>query len=146
MESPHLLTIGAVASALGLRASALRYYERIGLIPQPSRSGGQRRYDPGILALLQLIQVGQQAGFTLTELHTLVHGFDPATPPSARWQALAHDKLAAIRSRMQQLAAMEQMILGALACACPSVTACAADGASLCGVPAPANLPPEQQE
>ncbi|HEY1012680.1 MAG TPA: MerR family DNA-binding protein [Herpetosiphonaceae bacterium] len=134
-SSTPSLTTGAVAQALGLRTSAVRYYERIGLIPRPPLVSGQRRYDPSILPLLQLIQVGQQAGFSLIELHTLVHGFDPATPPSARWQALAHTKLAEIRTRMQHLAAMEQMLMGALACTCPTVTACANDGASLCGVP-----------
>ncbi|HEY1014044.1 MAG TPA: MerR family DNA-binding protein [Herpetosiphonaceae bacterium] len=132
------LTIGAVAQSLGLRTSAVRYYERIGLIPRPMLINGQRRYDPSILPLLQLIQVGQQAGFSLSELHTLVHGFDPMTPPSDRWQDLAHTKLAEIRARMQQLAAMEHMLLGALACTCPTVTACAGDGTALCGVSAPA--------
>jgi MerR family transcriptional regulator, redox-sensitive transcriptional activator SoxR len=135
---PTALTIGAVAATLGMRTSAIRYYERIGLIPRPTLSSGQRRYDPNIVPLLQLIHAAQQAGFTLTEIHTLVHGFDPATPPSARWAMLAAEKLTEIRTRMVHLQTMEQMIMQTLACSCTSVTDCATDGGTLCAPQDPA--------
>lgn len=136
---PTPLTIGAVAATLGIRTSAIRYYERIGLIPRPTLSSGQRRYDADIVPLLQLINAAQQAGFTLTEIHTLVHGFDPATPPSARWAMLAAEKLTEIRTRMAHLQTMEQMIMQALACSCSSVTACATEGGTLCAPQDPAH-------
>ncbi|WP_110513299.1 MerR family DNA-binding protein [Herpetosiphon llansteffanensis] len=126
------LTIGVVAATLGIRTSAIRYYERIGLIPRPPLRSGQRRYAADIVPLLQLIHAAQQAGFTLTEIHTIVHGFDPATPPSARWAMLAAEKLTEIRTRMTHLQTMEQMLMQTLACSCSSMTACATDGFTLC--------------
>ena len=50
------MTIGEVARRAGLRPSAVRYYERIGLLPSPPRIGGQRRYESGVLQRLAVIR------------------------------------------------------------------------------------------
>jgi MerR family transcriptional regulator, redox-sensitive transcriptional activator SoxR len=71
--------IGAVASRAGVRPSALRYYERIGLLPTPERENGQRRYDGEVLRevldRLAVVRVAQQAGFTISEIRPLLDGF-----------------------------------------------------------------------
>ncbi len=59
------LMIGEVARRAGVRPSALRYYERAGLLPTPRRINGRRRYDPGVLQRLDAIRFAQRAGFTL---------------------------------------------------------------------------------
>src|SRR6266498_5084110 len=87
------LASGAVARRAGIRASALRYYESIGLMPAPKRVSGRRRYDESTIQMLKVIQLAQQAGFTVAEIQTLLHGFAPDTPPAARWQPLARQKL-----------------------------------------------------
>ena len=72
------MTIGQVARRLGVRPSALRYYERIGLLPPIERVNGQRRYGPAILSRLTVIDVAKQAGFTMREIRVLLSGFSPA--------------------------------------------------------------------
>jgi MerR family redox-sensitive transcriptional activator SoxR len=71
--------IGAVASRAGVRPSALRYYERIGLLPTPERENGQRPYDGEVLRevldRLAVVRVAQQAGFTISEIRTLLDEF-----------------------------------------------------------------------
>ena len=67
------LAIGEVARRAGIRPSALRYYESISLLPQPKRVGGRRRYDESTVLMLKVIQLAQQAGFTVAEIQTLLH-------------------------------------------------------------------------
>src|SRR5262252_4201275 len=77
------LTISQVARQIRLRPSAIRYYERIGLLPPAQRLGGQRRFDPRVLYRLAIIQRARQLGFTLTEIRQLFFGFRDVTRASA---------------------------------------------------------------
>jgi DNA-binding transcriptional MerR regulator len=70
------LTIGEVARRAGVAPSSIRYYERIGLLPEPDRLGGQRRYDADVLGKLGFIGVAQSAGFKLREIRELIDGID----------------------------------------------------------------------
>jgi len=66
------LSIGQVARAAGIAASALRYYEKAGLVPPPPRKSRQRRYDESIFGRLELIRLALDAGFTIRETRTLL--------------------------------------------------------------------------
>src|ERR1700730_6962310 len=90
------MTIGEMARRAGLRASAVRYYEKIGLLPKSERIGGQRRYQPGILNHLAVIDTAKHAGFRVEEIKQLLHGFGKAVPASHRWQLLARRKITEI--------------------------------------------------
>ena len=90
------MSIGEVARRAGVAPSAIRYYESLGLLPTPERSGGKRRYHDTILSWLALVTLAREAGFTMAETRQLVAGFEPGTPPAARWHALAARKLAEI--------------------------------------------------
>ena len=68
------LTISQVARQIRLRPAAIRYYERIGLLPSAKRLSGQRRYDPTVLHRLAIIQRARQLGFTLAEIRQLFFG------------------------------------------------------------------------
>lgn len=69
------MRIGEVAGRAGVRVSLIRYYEQIGLLPQPERVSGQRRYDETVLRRLSVIDVAQRAGLSLDEIRELVeHG------------------------------------------------------------------------
>jgi MerR family redox-sensitive transcriptional activator SoxR len=70
------LTIGEVARQAGVATSSIRYYESIGLLPEPERLHGQRRYDTEVLGKLAFIGVAQSAGFKLDEIRELVDGID----------------------------------------------------------------------
>lgn len=76
---PAVLTIGEVARRAGVRASTIRYYEEAGLLEEPERVGGKRRYNEEVLRRLALIGGAKRAGFTLGEVRTLLHGFPAAT-------------------------------------------------------------------
>jgi MerR family transcriptional regulator, redox-sensitive transcriptional activator SoxR len=64
------LTIGEVARKAGLQTSAIRYYEKIGLLPKTQRIGGQRRYETSVLNYLEIIDVAKRAGFRMDEIST----------------------------------------------------------------------------
>jgi len=59
------LSISEVAKQIGLRPSAIRYYEQIGVLPPAHRVSGQRRYDPTVLYRLAIIQRARQLGFII---------------------------------------------------------------------------------
>jgi MerR family redox-sensitive transcriptional activator SoxR len=81
-----------VAQQVGLQASAVRYYEQIGLLPPAQRMSGQRRYDTTALYRLAIIQRARQLGFTLDEIRHLFFGFRNVTRASERWHSLSPEK------------------------------------------------------
>src|SRR3954453_22330632 len=95
-------TISEVARQAGVRPSAIRYYESVGLLPPPARVNGRRRYDADVLQRLAVIGWAQRMGFTIAEIGTFLHGFSADTPAWARWQALATGKLPEINALIEQ--------------------------------------------
>jgi MerR family transcriptional regulator, redox-sensitive transcriptional activator SoxR len=127
------LSIGQLATKSGMAASTLRYYESIGLLPKAKRSSGQRRYQEDSLQLLRLLQMAQEAGFTLSEMQTLVYGFTPDTPPAARWKKLASEKLLELDQQVNKIQHMQSILQNALACGCLRLEDCvSAKGTELC--------------
>ncbi len=118
------LTIGEVARRARVRPSALRYYESVGLLPIPRRVNGQRRYDPGVVQRLALMQLAQQAGFTIAEIQTLFHGFAPDTSPAARWQTLARQKVVELDALIAQAQRMKHVLETGLQCNCLRLDDC----------------------
>jgi len=119
------MTIGQVARRLGVRPSALRYYERIGLLPPIERVNGQRRYGPAILSRLTVIDVAKQAGFTMREIRVLLSGFSPSSPPPARWRELAAMKVREIDALLARAAGMKRLLQEGLRCRCVRLESCA---------------------
>lgn len=139
------LTIGEVAAAAGIHASAIRYYEQAGLLPKPARTNGRRRYDASILEWLSLIALAREAGFSIAEIKRLVKGFTPGTAPAAKWQELATRKLAEIDEMVARAERMRAVLRVALDCGCFRLDDCSAllaagprDGRSPCVLPADA--------
>ncbi len=123
MDEPAL-SIGAVARQAGLRPSAIRYYESAGLLPAPMRVSGWRRYDATVFVRLAVIHLAQQAGFTLAETRTLLRGFSPRVPPSARWHALARQKLPEIEAVITRARTMKRLLEAGLNCGCLRLEDC----------------------
>jgi MerR family transcriptional regulator, redox-sensitive transcriptional activator SoxR len=120
------ITIGEVARRTNIRASAIRYYERVGLLPEPVRVHGRRRYEQEVIGHLALIKGAKRAGFTLREIRVLLHGF-PAEVGSAaeRWRTLASEKLVVVHELITQLGAIRTRLKTALRCECSSLAECA---------------------
>ncbi len=119
------MTIGEVARRAGIRPSALRYYESSGVVPEPRRENGRRRYGPEILDLLAVVRVAQQAGFTISEIRTLLHGFTAETPPSERWRELASKKLPEVEAMIWRALGMKRLLEQGLRCDCLRLEDCA---------------------
>jgi MerR family redox-sensitive transcriptional activator SoxR len=120
------LTIGEVAKQAGIRASAIRYYESVEILPAPRRINGRRLYDSSVLDRLTVIQMAQQAGLTVSEIRTLFNGFTPETPASARWEALARQKLTEVDALILRAQAMKRVLEEELLrCRCLTLDECA---------------------
>jgi MerR family transcriptional regulator, redox-sensitive transcriptional activator SoxR len=119
------LTISQVARQVRLRPSAIRYYERIGLLPQAERLSGQRRYDPAVLYRLAIIQRARQLGFTLTEIRHLFFGFRDVTRASERWRTLSQRKLAELDHLMDGIKAVRGVLKKLMTkCRCDTLDQC----------------------
>jgi len=122
------LSIGEVARSTGLRPSALRFYEGVGLLPQPERTSGRRRYGGKVLrevlSRLAFVRVAQQAGFTISEIATLLDGFSDDTPPSDRWRVLAQEKLPEVEALVERALGMKDLLERGLRCECVSMDDC----------------------
>lgn len=136
------IQIGEVARRAGLAPSAIRYYEKLGLLPRPALVGGKRRYDPDVLEWLSLIALAREAGFTMAEIRRLVTGFTPGTRPEARWRELATRKLAEVDAMVARAERMRAVLRVALDCGCFRLEDCTAlldagplDGRSPCVLP-----------
>jgi MerR family transcriptional regulator, redox-sensitive transcriptional activator SoxR len=104
------LTISEVAHQMRLRPSAIRYYEKLGLLPAPARVSGQRRYDKSVLYRLAVIQQARQAGFRLHEIRMLFFGFQGRTRAEARWRKLADRKLAELAKLAAEIQSMRLLL------------------------------------
>jgi MerR family transcriptional regulator, redox-sensitive transcriptional activator SoxR len=118
------LAISDVARVFGLRTSAIRYYEQIGILPPAMRKNGQRRYDKSALFRLAVVQRAREAGFTLEEIRELFFGFPAGTPPPKRWHQLSQRKIAELRERMKRLQLMETLLKRVEDCRCHALEEC----------------------
>ena len=119
------LTISQVARQIRLRPSAIRYYERIGLLPRAERLSGQRRYDASVLYRLAIIQRARQLGFSLSEIRHLFFGFRDVTRPSVRWRTLAERKLAELDQLMDGIKAVRTLLKRLMTnCHCDTLDQC----------------------
>jgi MerR family redox-sensitive transcriptional activator SoxR len=117
------LLIGELAQRAGLATSAIRYYESIGLLPEPYRVSGQRRYGDDTLKRLEFIAAAQHAGFTLREITELSDRFDV--------RGLAQRKLPEVKAELKQARDRKRWLDTAAECACGSPDECTLfDGAS----------------
>ena len=118
------LSISEAAREVGLRPSALRYYEDIGILHPPARVGGRRRYDAVALDRLTIIQRARQLGFSLRDVRTLVIGFDESVPASARWKELSTKKLAELDQMAAQIERLRNQLEAQSRCGCETLDEC----------------------
>jgi len=118
------LALSEVARVFGIRTSAIRYYEQIGILPPPLRRSGQRRYGESVLFRLAVIQRARETGFTLDEIRKLFFGFAPGTKPPKRWRQLSAQKLKQLQDRIERLKTMQMLLKRLNNCRCVVLDEC----------------------
>ena len=118
------ISIGEAARITGTAPSALRYYERVGLLPPPGRESGRRRYGPEAIRRLEAIAVAKTAGFSLREIQALFDGFPGAASASERWRVLARAKLEQLDALAERIEEMRALLERGLDCDCRSLEDC----------------------
>jgi DNA-binding transcriptional MerR regulator len=118
------LTIGAVAELAGKRPSLIRYYEQIGLLPQPVRVSGRRRYDAAIVRTLAVIETGQRAGLALDEIKVLLSASPDDVAAIDRLREVAGRKLPEITALIERSELVRSWLECAARCECPNLDEC----------------------
>jgi MerR family redox-sensitive transcriptional activator SoxR len=118
------MKIGALARQAALNTSAIRYYEKIGLLPAPSRASGQRRYSSEALDRVLLIRFAGEMGFTLGEIRIFLSGIRENAPVGLRWKKLAARKIVDLRELVARARRLEKLMHGLSDCHCSSLHEC----------------------
>lgn len=118
------LTIGQLAHRFGLRSSAIRYYERVGVLPEPARESGQRRYGPDAVKRLGVLVVAKRAGFSLTETRLLLGRSEAGSPAFEALRELATNKLGEVEGLIVRAEAMRDWLQTATHCTCATLDVC----------------------
>jgi DNA-binding transcriptional MerR regulator len=102
------LTVSALADQAGLSADTVRYYERVGLLPEPARSpAGYRLYDQAAVGRLRLIKGAQRAGLRLREIGELLQVADQGQCPCGHTETLLRQRLGEVQAELDRLRALE---------------------------------------
>jgi MerR family redox-sensitive transcriptional activator SoxR len=118
------MKIGQLAARAGLNASAIRYYEKMGLLASPHRSGGQRRYPSDALDRVLLIRFASDMGFTLAEIKLFLSGLRDNAPVGYRWRKLAARKIIEVEQNISRSLKLKTLLQGILHCHCASLQVC----------------------
>lgn len=126
MRTDDLLTVGEVSARSGVSTSALRFYEREGLVIASRTGGGQRRYDRGVLRRLAFVRAARNIGLSLEEvrdaLGTLPGG---RTPTKADWARLSRSWRPRLDAQIKALEALRDGLDSCIGCGCLSLRRCA---------------------
>ena len=121
-EVDRQLAIGEVAERAGMSTSRIRYYERRGVLPEPERAAGQRRYGEDVLRRLAIIDAAQRVGFTLEEIRDLLGSRDQ--PAHERLRQLAVLKLPELDQLIDRATAVRRVLKMCGGCDCESIDVC----------------------
>lgn len=112
------MRIGELARRTGLRTSAIRYYESLGILKPPARVSGRRAYGESSLNTLRLARAAQHAGFTLAETRELLATMGNDAPQAEAWESMARRKLDELDATISTLKAARRVLANAVDCAC----------------------------
>ncbi len=121
-EIARQLAIGEVAGRAGMSTSQIRYYERRGLLAEPERVAGKRRYAEDIFRRLAIIDAAQRVGFTLEEIRDLLGGRDQ--PAHERLRQLALLKLPELDDLIARATSVRRVLKMCSKCSCESIDVC----------------------
>jgi MerR family redox-sensitive transcriptional activator SoxR len=119
------LTIGDLAARSGVAQSALRYYERLGLIRAARTGGNQRRYERAELRRVAFIRIAQQVGISLADIRTALESLpESRTPTKADWARLSATWRSKLDERIDLLTQLRDELTGCIGCGCLSLQRC----------------------
>jgi len=118
------MLIGEVARRAGIRPSAIRYYESVGLLPEPERVAGRRRYPAETLRTLSVIATAQRAGLSLDEIRELLAVSAGERDVSYRLRTIASRKLPEIDALIERARLVRGWLEAASECRCPTLDDC----------------------
>ncbi|MEA2508192.1 MAG: MerR family transcriptional regulator, redox-sensitive transcriptional activator SoxR [Actinomycetota bacterium] len=119
------LTVGEVARRSGFAPSALRYYEREGLIRADRSDGGQRRYQRLVLRRLAFIRAARHVGLTLDEVREVLGALpESRTPTRADWSRISHLWRRRLDEQIEALVALRDGLDSCIGCGCLSLKRC----------------------
>lgn len=125
MDARDLLTIGEVVDRSGFPHSALRYYEREGLVAATRTSGGQRRYERSVLRRLAFIRAARTIGVGLDEVREALDRLpDGRTPTKADWTRLSRAWRGRLDEQIEALVALRDGLDSCIGCGCLSMARC----------------------
>jgi MerR family transcriptional regulator, redox-sensitive transcriptional activator SoxR len=120
-----MLTVGEAARRSGFAASALRYYERAGLIESERTDGGQRRYPRMVLRRLAFIRAARHVGLTLEEVRSLLTELPRSrTPTKADWTRISRLWRDRLDAEIDALVALRDGLDSCIGCGCLSLQRC----------------------
>lgn len=126
MES-DVLTITQIAERSGFAPSALRFYERAGLIHASRSAGGRRRYPRRILRRLAFIRAARHVGLSLDEIGAqLAHLPENQTPTPEDWAAISAGWRERLDAEIEALTALRDKLTSCIGCGCLSLDRCKA--------------------
>jgi MerR family redox-sensitive transcriptional activator SoxR len=122
--SNELLGIGEVARISGKAPSAIRYYEAIGLLPEPARLSGRRRYPDEVVRALAVIDTGQRAGLSLDDIRLLLRASTDDTNAVEQLREVAERRLPVLRAAIARAEVVREWLEQAADCCCPALETC----------------------
>jgi MerR family redox-sensitive transcriptional activator SoxR len=119
------LTIGELAVRSGVAPSALRYYERLGLIRAGRTGGNQRRFDRAELRRVSFIRIAQQLGVSLEDIRSALDALpDSRTPNKADWARLSAKWRSRLDEKIDLLTRLRDDLSNCIGCGCLSLRSC----------------------
>jgi MerR family redox-sensitive transcriptional activator SoxR len=120
------LTVGELAARSGLAPSALRYYERLGLIRSTRTTGNQRRYERAMVRRVAFVRASARCGVPLEEIRAALAELpDGRTPTKADWTRLSRAWRTRLDERIALLQGLRDRLAGCIGCGCLSLKSCA---------------------
>lgn len=126
MKDTDLLTVAEVAKRSGYAASALRYYEREGLVSAHRTGGGQRRYERHVLRRLAFIRAARHVGLSLDEIRDALGTLpESRTPTKSDWARISRGWRSRLDAEIAALTSLRDGLDTCIGCGCLSLQRCA---------------------
>lgn len=119
------LSIGRLSERTGVNIETIRYYEKIGLLPEPTRTAaGYRQYDEDYLRRLRFIRRGRDLGFSIEAIRELLRLAEHPEQPCAHADELAVEHLAEVERKIEELGRLREELRKMVHCCADSVAEC----------------------
>ena len=125
MRGTDLISIGQLASRVGVSVSAIRFYEEKGLVASTRNAGGQRRFLRSAVRRLSFVLITQKLGFSIKEIASHLSALPKErNPTAADWKNIGNSLQATLDARIAEMTMMRDRLHGCIGCGCLSLKKC----------------------